>query len=558
NIRIQTLRDEVERVLPVENEDVNECWLADRDRYSYEAANSESRLTRPMIKDADGWKEVHWQVALKHAAAGLQAVIDSGSSDDIGALAAASSTLEEFYLMQKLARGLGSGNIDHRLQQQDFNDDDIAPMFPALEIPIVKLSTAKAALLVGANLRKEQPLLSVRLRHAVVKHGAKVGSINVMNYPQTFDLVDNQVTSPGDVVNALAATAKQVAEITDASLPSEIDALTAGTANRDIAAALVEAGSEGVVIIGANAQQHANASSLRAISQWIAEQTGAAVGVLAPANSAAGWVAGCVPHRGANNIACETGMNAGQMLDQGRRAFILLGIEPELDALNAEAASRAMHQAEFVVQISAFKSDSVMQYADVILPMAPFTEAAGTYINCEGRIQRSTVAATPKDEARPAWKILRVLGNFMEVEGFNYVTSEDVLNELGLGTLKPEARLSGWRLNNADATSADGLQRVVDMPMYRGEITLRHANALQLTADNPPPAARVHPNTIDKLNLTDAQSVSVVNGSGVTTLPLHADKKVPLECVYIPAGFNKTAAIGTGGTVTLSPQGDAS
>ncbi len=558
NIRIQTLRDEVERVLPMENEAINECWLADRDRYSYEAVNSESRLTKPMIKDADGWKEVHWQVALKHAAAGLQAVIDSGTANDFGALASASSSLEEFYLLKKLSRGLGCLNVDHRLQQLDFSDDDIAPLFPALEIPIAKLSSVKAALLVGANLRKEQPLLSVRLRNAVIKNSAKVGALNVMNYSQTFDLVDNIVVSPRDMVSTLAATAVKVAKLKGSSLPAEIAALAAAAGADNIAAALAEAGEEGVVIVGANAQQHANASALKAISQWIAEQTGAKLGILAPANSVAGWMAGCIPHRDANGATEEIGMNAKQMLNQGRRAFVLLGTEPELDAIDSLAALRSMQSAEFVVQISAFKSDSVMEYADVLLPMAPFTEAAGTFINCEGRTQRSNVASTPKGEARPAWKILRVLGNFLEVDGFNYVTAEDVVAEIALGALVPSARLNEWRLGTTDHSVNDGLQRVVDMPMYRGEVTLRHATALQLTADNPSPTARVHPETIAKIGLSDGQSVSVVNGADKTTLCLQADGQVPENCVYIPAGFHQTASIGAAGTVKLSASGDAS
>ncbi len=558
NIRIQTLRDEVERVLPIENEAINECWLADRDRYSYEAVNSESRLTKPMIKDADGWKEVHWQVALKHAAAGLQTVIDSGTANDVGALASASSSLEEFYLLKKLSRGLGCLNVDHRLQQLDFSDDDIAPAFPALEIPIAKLGAVKAALLVGANLRKEQPLLSVRLRNAVIKNNAKVGALNVMDYSQTFDLLDNLVVSPGDMVSALAATAVKVAEIKGASLPDEIAALAAGAGGDKIAEALAEASEEGLVIVGANAQQHANASGLKAISQWIAEQTGAKLGILAPANSAAGWMAGCVPHRDSNGASSETGMNANQMLNQGRRAFILLGTEPELDAIDSHAAMQSMQSAEFVVQISAFKSDSVMDYADVLLPMAPFTESAGTFINCEGRTQRSSVASTPKGESRPAWKILRVLGNFLEVDGFNYVTAEDVVSEIALGVLEPSARLTEWRLGTTNTTSNDGLQRVVDMPMYRGEVTLRHASALQLTADNPSPTARVHPETLVKIGLSDGQSVSVVNGVGKTILSLQADSQVPEECVYIPAGFRQTASIGATGTLKLIASGDAS
>lgn len=558
NIRVQTLRDVVERVLPIENEAVNECWLADRDRYSYEAVNSEARLSRPMIRDGDGWKEVHWQVALKHAIAGLQTVIDSGSADDLGALAAASSSLEEFYLLQKLLRGLGSNNVDHRLQQIDFSDDDIAPAFPGLEIPIASLDTTRAALLIGANLRKEQPLLSVRLRHAVSKGGAKVGVINTMDYPQNHLLVDNQVVAPAQLVTVLARTAKAVADIKGVALPDEIASIAGSeSAGTSIAEALVEAADQAVVVIGAIAQQHPEAATLKAIGQWIAQQSGASLGLLAPANSAAGWIAGCLPHRGKNGETVDTGMSAGQMLAQGRRAFILLGTEPELDAIDSRAALSAMQNAEFVVQISAFKSDAVMQYADVLLPMTPFTESAGTYINCEGRVQKSNVAATPKGEARPAWKILRVLGNFLEVDGFNYVTSEDILAQIDLSDLSPSARYNNWRLKNNPTAIKTGLQRVMDMPMYRGEIILRHANALQLTADNPAPCARAHPDTIAELNLNDGQKVSVVNGAGNVDLSLQSDTKVPPGCVYIAAGFNASNQLGAHGTVTLNAEGQA-
>jgi NADH-quinone oxidoreductase subunit G len=558
NIKVQTLRDEVERVLPIENEAVNECWLADRDRYSYEAVNSSARLTKPMIKEGDGWKEVHWQVALKHAVAGLQTVISSGSANDLGALAAASSTLEEFYLLQKLMRGLGSNNIDHRLQQVDFSDDDIAPAFPALELAIGSLQTVRAALLIGANLRKEQPLLSVRLRHAVTKAGAKVGAINVMDYAQNHHLVDNQVVAPAQFMNTLAGTAKAIADKKGVALPDQISLLAGDESNGSLTAeALLEAGEDGVIVVGAIAQQHPDAAKLKAIAQWIAEQTGAKLGILPPANSAAGWIAGCLPHRSAAGSAVDAGMNTAQMISEGRRAFILLGTEPELDAIDGHAALRSMRNADFVIQISAFKSETAMEYADVLLPMTPFTESAGTYINCEGRTQKSAVAATPKEEARPAWKILRVLGNFLEVDGFNYVTADDVLAEITLPSLPPSARTSDWRLQDDAAKADSGLQRIMDMPMYRGEAILRHANALQLTADNPNPAARVHPDTIAELNLSDGQSVSVTNGAGNVNLVLQSDLAVPIGCVYIAAGFSVSNRIGAHGTVTLSAEGNA-
>ncbi len=555
NIRVQTLRDEVERVLPIENEAVNECWLADRDRYSYEAVNSDARLTTPMIKEGGIWKEVHWQVALKHAVAGLQTVMDSSSANDIGGLAAASSTLEEMYLLQKLLRGMGSNNVDHRLQQTDFSDDDIAPLFPALEGSIASLDTVKAALLVGANLRKEQPLLSIRLRRAAIKHQAKISAINVMDYPQNYDLLESDAVSPEQLVSTLVALATAIAEQKNVPLPDELGALGSTPAYQATAEALIEAGEDGIVIVGAIAQQHPAASNLKAISQWIAEQTGAKLAVLPQANSAAGWLAGCVPHRSNNGVHTSAGMHAGDMLRQGMRAFVLLGTEPELDAISAHQANKAMHGAEFVVHISAFKSEAVMAYADVLLPMTPFTESAGTYVNCEGRVQKSSVAATPKGESRPAWKILRVLGNFLELDGFNQVTVEDVSAEVNTDNLSPSARLSQWRLTHVHLSHKDGLTRVMDMPMYRGEVTLRHANALQLTADNPGVHARVHSTTAGELSLSDGQTVGVLNGAGEIDLPLRVDNQVPENCVYIPAGHTASIAIGAHGRVKLSVKG---
>lgn len=562
NINVQTLRDTVERILPVENEEVNECWLADRDRYSYQAVNSEQRLTKPMMRDADGWKEVHWQVALEHAAAGLQTVIDSGAGSDIGALAAASSTLEEFYLLQKLARGLGSSNIDHRLQQSDFSDDDIAPLFPAMEGGIASLNNVKAGLLIGANIRKEQPLLNIRLRQAVVKNNAQVGALNIMDYSQSFDLVDNLVVAPDAMVCSLAGVARAIAEATSINLEHGIAALAADSGGKQIAAALVEAGEDGIVIVGANAMQHTNGSQLRAIAQWICQQTGAKLSVPGIANSAAGWIAGCLPHRTANGAATEAGKNAGQMLQHGCRGFILLGAEPELDAIEGAAALKAMQDAEFVVQIGAYKSDTVMSYADVLLPMAPFTESAGTFINCEGRVQQSSVATNPREQARPGWKILRVLGNFMQLDGFNYVEAADVFAEMQLDNLSPTARLTEWRLQSLKEPPTAGakpqripqpiLQRIIDMPMYRGEAALRHANALQLTADNPPPVARMHPDTLSQLALNHGDTINLANGAGACSLPVQTDQAIPSGCVYIAAGFSVSTRLGAHGAVTLT------
>ena len=549
NLLIQTLRGVVERVLPQENEAVNQCWLADRDRYSYEAVNGDERLLNPMIRDGGGWKEVPWQTALAHAATGLGQVIESGAPDDLGALASPSVTLEEAYLLQKLLRQIGSNNVDHRLQQQDFSDDEIMPAFPGLEMPISGLDTVGAALLVGSNLRKEQPLLAVRLRQAVIRNGARVGAVNVIDYPQNFDLADSLTVPPSSFMETLAGIARAVAEQKGVALPGEIGELADGSLMTDTAAALLRAGDAGVVILGANAQQHADAAGLRAVAQWIADATGARMGILAPANSAAAWIGGCVPHRGANGAPVDApGRNVAEMLHRGQRAFILLGTEPELDALDGAGARRAMDNAGFVVQISAFRSAAALEYADVLLPMAAFTESAGTFVNCEGRVQRASVAARPMGESRPGWKILRVLGNFLKVGGFDQISIGDVQAELHLNDLSPSAHCRETRFRQPDrAGNGTGLQRITDMPMYRGEPTLRRAAALQRTTDNPPPAAHLHPATLTDLALADGQNAVVRNADGAVSLTAVADARIARGCVYIPAGFGDTGGIGLSG-----------
>ncbi len=566
NINIQTLRDEVERVLPIENPEVNECWLADRDRFSYEAVNSEHRLTEPMIKKKGKWKAVAWETALKHAASGLKTVIESRSGSDVGALAATTSTLEEFYLLQKLNRGLGSDNVDHRLQQCDFRDDSLASAFPGSEIPIASYSSLESALLVGSNIRKEQPLLALRLRDGCKTTATKISAINPVDYDLNFGLVESRIAAGVGMVHELANLAASIAEIKSVDLPAEIKSLS----NKDFvlnntAQNLVDAGKNGVVILGALAQQHADASVLKAIAQWICDTTDCALSVLAPGNSAAGWVARCIPGEGGLNAAQMTGQTETSSL----RGYILLGCEPELDCIDGRSALKAMSDSDFVVQISAFKSESVMGYADVLLPMAAFAEAAGTFINCEGRIQTAKVAASPQGDARPGWKILRVLGNFLKVDGFNHVTLDDVMADiaaqdvlkqdiLSQDTLKltPSNRLTPWEIQKPISTKSKnskdgGLIRLTDMPMYRGDCTVRNAQALQTTADNPGPRVSANSVTAVAQKLESGDRVVVKNGAGKATLEFSVDDRIPADCVYVPAGFIETGALGGHGMVTL-------
>ena len=574
NLTIQTLRGRVERVLPYENPRVNECWLADRDRYSYEAVNSERRLGAPMVKTQGEWKEVAWEDALQRACDGIKAALQAGGGDHLGALAGYASTLEEYFLLQKLVRALGGNHIDHRLQQSDFRDDAVAPVFPASEMPIEQFDRLRAALLVGSNIRKEQPLLALRLRAATRENGARISSINPLAYAQNFE-VQTAITAGADMVAHLAAVASDIAAASpDVVLPDGIEQwLKAPTTaavqpQPGIARSLLEAGADGAVIIGAPAQQHGDAGVIKAIAQWICETTGAHLAVLPPGNSAAAWWAGCLPHRGPGGVALsdtDAGLNAAAMLAQPRRAYLLLATDPELDAIDGRAAFEAMKRAEFVVQISAYRSDAAMECADVLLPMAAFTESAGHFLNCEGRVQRAEVAAKPLGESRPAWKILRVLGNFLDLPGFDYVSLEAVNADIPHHAHAhahdggASARMREWSIpapriapTDTEPTGGDNsLLRLPDLPMYRGDQTVRHAPALQKTADNPPPAAHLNRATIDRLGLAAGDQVKVQNGAGSASLPLRADERVPGDCVYVPAGYAQTARLGGHGRVTL-------
>lgn len=557
NINIQTLRDRVERVLPNTNPKINDCWLADRDRYSYEAVNSPQRLTSPMIKKNGKWKKVSWELALKNACNGIKSASLS-SGNDLGALAGYTATLEEYFLLQKLMRALGCNNIDHRLQQQDFRDDEAAPIFPGSELAIEQFDHLGAALLVGSNIRKEQPLLALRLNTATRKSAngcPSFSSINPLAYRQNFAMANN-VAVGADMAANLASVAAEIARHRRIELPTDIQHWVdpAQQVAPSIAQNLLEAGDQGAVIIGALAQQHEEASVLKGISGWICAQTGNRLSILPPGNSAAAWLAGCLPHRGSGGTAIEeAGQHTSAMLENPRRAYLLLATDPDLDSIHGRVATEAMQSAEFVVQITSYKSATMMACADVLLPMAAFAESAGTFVNCEGIAQYAEVAASPQGESRPAWKILRVLGNFLDLPGFDYVSLDQVSEEIDLSLPAISVRLDGWKIPAPHPRKAtEKLHRLLDMPMYRGDQTVRYASSLQKTADNPPPAVHMNGAMLDRLGLTDGQPVLVQSDASDAALLVQADERIPLNSVYIPAGYPQTGELGGQTQVTVT------
>ncbi len=463
NLVVQVKNNKVLRVVPLENEEVNECWISDRDRFSYEALDSQDRLTAPMIKQGGEWKTVDWQTALEYVANGLQGVKLQYGAEFIGTLASPHSTTEELYLAAALMRGLGSQNIDARLRASDFHHDNTARW---LGTAIASLSTLQRALVIGSNVRKDQPLLALRLRHAV-RHGAKLHAINEAAFDWAMPVATQMVTDSANWVQALADVAASVAQLTGAAAP------VSGNANNLQAQAIAKSlhsGDRKAILLGNSAAHHAKASSLLALANWIAAQTGATVGYLGEAaNTVGAQVVGAVPSHG--------GQNAAQMARGGLKAALLLHTEPHADMAHGAAAVQALEKAEMVVTLSAFKTN--MAFSDVLLPIAPFTETAGTFINSEGRTQSFHGVVKPLGETRPAWKVLRVLGSMLHVPGFEFETIEEV-------RAKAIPANIASRLSNACDVAID-LTPATEKPevasIYQLDSLVRRAPSLQLTAD---------------------------------------------------------------------------
>ncbi len=467
NLIVQVKNHKVLRVVPFENEEVNECWIADRDRFSYEALNSDERLTRPMLKQGGEWKEVDWQTALEYVANGLRQIKNDHGASAIGSLVSPHSTLEELYLAGKLVRGLGSENIDYRLRNAEFT---AAQGVQWLGTPIASLSKLQGVLVLGSNLRKDHPLFAQRIRQAA-KQGCAVLAINERVYDWAMPVTASIVAAP-DWAQALADVAAAVAQ--EKGVASPVAAADVHAEAQAIAAALLR-GERKAILLGNAAAHHAQASTLLSLANWIAEQTGASVGYLTEAANTVGaqWV-------GAQPAA--SGLNAGQMLAGGLKAVLLLNNEPVFDSAAGARAAEALGKAEMVVTLSPFKAN--MEFSDVLLPIAPFTETSGSFVNAEGRLQSFHAVVKPLAEARPGWKVLRVLANLLGVQGVDYETSQDVLAAATAAATSVPANLLG---NGAPAVNSiangAGHAAPVVASIYQLDSIVRRATSLQLTAD---------------------------------------------------------------------------
>ena len=466
NLVVQVKNNQVMRVVPLENEAVNECWIADRDRFSYEALNSPERLHTPMIKQGGKWSKVDWQTALEYVANGFKQIKSNHGEASLGALVSPHSTLEELHLSSKLLRALGSDNIDYRLRNQDFTATDGVRY---LGMPIAALSSLQRVLFVGTNLRKEHPLFALRVRQAA-RAGCAVHALGTDASGWAMPIAQDVQVPAADWLMQLQGIAVAVAQLAQVSCPYT------GSASEQalsIAKSLL-GGERKAILLGNAAAHHFQASALQAVAAWIAANTGAHCGFLTEAANTVGaqWV-GAQPGQG--------GLNAGQMLAGGLKAVVLLNTEPQWDSAAGSDAVAALAQAQMVVSLSPFRAN--MDCADVLLPIAPFTETSGTFVNAEGRVQSFHAVVKPQGEARPAWKVLRVLGNMMKAEGFDYESSQDVLAEI-FGGPAP-AFLPADRLNNACSapTHAGVGQAPCTAGIYQLDGIVRRASSLQMTAD---------------------------------------------------------------------------
>ena len=535
NLTVQVKNNRVLRVLPRENEDVNECWISDKDRFSYEGLNASDRLQKPMIRVDVALREVEWNVALDYVSHALKDVAKSHGGEAIASLASPHSTLEELHLLQKLTRGLGSGSIDFRPRRRDFSADGKLAGTPWLGLQLAEIKNLDAALVVGSFLRKDHPLFAQRLRQLAKKSG-KVSLLSVTGDDPLINLHSQLTVSPDELLRSLAGVVKAVALLKQLPVPAGLESIEPCAKCQAIAESLLS-GEKRAIFLGNVAEQSAQATQLHALASELAALTGASLGFVGEAaNSAGGYVAQALP----------TALNAYEMFVQPRKAYVLLGIEPELDCYNPQLALSALKQAALVVMLTPFKHETALDYADVLLPVAPFTETSGSFVNAEGRLQSFSGVCRPLGDTRPAWKVLRVLGNVLDIPGFDFNSSEEIRDAIvAPGTLFVDG------LNNAIdgvaislAAVSSGLQRIADVPIYFADALVRRGTALQQSSDAALPSARMCAATLAQTGIADGSKVRVKQGEGEALLMARSDETVPVGCIRVAAAHASTASLG--------------
>ncbi|MEC7875308.1 MAG: molybdopterin-dependent oxidoreductase, partial [Pseudomonadota bacterium] len=490
-----------------------------------------------------------WQEALNHIQEKLNGILNHTGPTQFGMLTSASSTLEELYLSQKLTRALGSNNIDSRLKQIDFSDEKDAPRFPWLGQSIVDFEENQAALLIGGNLRKDQPIINHRLRKAAL-NGALVSVLNPVDYEFNFPVHQKIISSPADIIKELSGILKAVTKLSSEKVDSVLNKILANVIvekiHQEIANSLFN-NEDTIVLLGNFTITHPQLAFLRTLAGEITKLTHSKLGYLSEsANSSGVWLAGAVPHRLAGGKKLQkNGLNCHEILTHKLKSYFLLGVEPELDCWDPHIAKNAMEQAELVVALTAFQSEAFNNYADVLLPISTFAETSGTYINNEGTVQRFNGAVAPQGEARPTWKVLRVLANHFNLEGFDYESSAEVYDEAmnTIGKIKGD-NIDKWGKTVSSGPKRKGLQRITETPMNMVDSLTRHAESLQKTNDIADGAIHINSTLAKKNKLTDADDAKVEQNEKQVTMKVIVDDRVPDNCVLIQSAHPNQVQLG--------------
>ncbi len=539
NIVVQVKANRVMRVVPFENESINECWISDRDRFSYEGLNAPDRLAVPMVKQDGTWREVDWPTALEYARHALSHVRDAKGAAAIGALGSGQSTVEELHLLGRVMRGLGSENVDFRLRQRDFDARTPAGTAPWLGMKLAELASNDRVLLIGSFLRKDHPLLAARVRQAV-KAGTQVSLVHAVDDDLLMPVAAKAIAAPSQWPVLLAQVLVALLQARGETLPQAVAGVVPGDDARRIAASL-SSGTRSAVLLGNAAVQCDRYGAILELARAIAAACGGTCGQLGDAANAVGGVlAGAVPGQG--------GRNARTMVTEPLSAYLLLNVEPSLDHGMPLGASAALAKADTVIALTAYRSAELLETADCLLPIAPFTETSGTFVNCEGTVQSFNGVVRPLGEARPAWKVLRVLGNLLELPGFSFDTSEAV-RDAALGS-DVTARLEGATAADLGALRLDAaplaagsLERVAEVGIHWVDPVVRRAESLQKTRDARAPQARMNAATLAALGLAQGDQVRLSQGGGEAVLEAALDASVADGVVRAAAAHPSTARL---------------
>ena len=551
NISVHTCNGKVIRVVPVENESINETWLSDRDRFSSEGINSAERLTTPMIKENGVWVETDWQEILQHT----HERISAAEKANTASLVSPNATLEEMYLLQKYLRGLGIQSIDHRLRQSDFTDQAEMPLFPWLGITIAELEKQDAVLVVGSDIRLDQPLISNRLRKASIA-GGKIMALNPCDFKMNFDLAEKLTANPLNMLAALASIASEVLAKKSQTLPADLQKLAAAENKpaKDIADQLLAA-NEAIVLLGQLAQSSPQASCYRALASLMNQHSNIKFGFVPDAaNTSGAWIAGVLPHRGAGGESVSTDYNANDVATETRSTYLLWGIEPEYDCYNPLATLRAISRADTVIVANAFVTEQMKEYADILLPISTSYETSGTFVNAEGNWQSFRAASKTPGEARPGWKVLRVLANLAEVEGFEYTSSEEVRNECqqiiekttkGNPDFSNNIRLLKKYPTQPKTDTPVSLQRVSTVNSYKTDALVRRSEALQKTLiAKQGDIVRLTTADAKKHGFADNETIEIMQGEQRVNAVLQLDDSVAPGCASIQMATRTSASLG--------------